>query len=234
MELDQFKVELTTAAGTVHSGIAVHPNLSFAKCRNVPERSIRELRKFAKQARQREIITSPQLALTMDIISGVMNNTPISRNSTVCPANFLNPGMKPADLSLPEAITDLPYVKRMDAYIKTFKIIHVEALEASLKLITSMSGNGPPGVKMGDIIFFLKNEDAPEKGIVYAEILERLNSDYRVRVLGGAEKTIPYQRIRMFVPADGGFMESVGELTKEERGLSDRLGEALHRLKSRK
>ena len=50
MELDDFQVGLNTAASRVDSGITVHLNLLFVKCRNVPEHSIKELGKFSKKA----------------------------------------------------------------------------------------------------------------------------------------------------------------------------------------
>ena len=118
----------------------------------------------------------------------------------------------------------------MDNYIKAFKIIHFEALEASAKLIARVTGTGSQGVKKGDIIYFLKNEDVPEKGIIYAEVVEKQKSDYRVKVLGGEEKIIPYQRVRMFVPSTARHDHSVSELANGERELTDRLTEALARI----
>ena len=51
MEIDNFRVQLEQSVKEVDMHISVHPNLSYTKCRNVPERVIKELRKFSKQTR---------------------------------------------------------------------------------------------------------------------------------------------------------------------------------------
>ena len=85
---------------------------------------------------------------------------------------------------------------------------------------------------MGDIVYFLKNEDAPEKGIMYAEMLKKRNSNDKVRILGGEDKIIPYQRVRLFVPGSVKHDQSMEELTSEERELTDRLSKAMAGLKN--
>ena len=112
----------------------------------------------------------------------------------------------------------------------TYKIIHFEQIEGSGKLIAKTSGKGHDGPELGDIIFFYKNEDSIDKGIVYARVAEKMHSDHKVTTLDGQEKIIPYQRVRVFVPVHPGMDKRLENLSSEGVVLAKRLKEAVERM----
>ena len=78
--------------------------------------------------------------------------------------------------------------------------------------------------------FFYKNEDSKEKGIVYAKVGEKMNSDYQVTTLDGQEKIIPYQRVRIFVPVHPEMDERLEGFSHEEMLLAKRLENAVNQM----
>ena len=210
--------------------IKIKPNLSYVKERNVAERIVKEMRKFAKQTMRHEIITASQLSLTMDIISGIINSTPLYKRMAICPNSFFNPGLHGGDWNLPDGVVNLPYIQRINSYLLSYKIIHLEEIEGSGKLIAKTSGRGQDGPELGDIIFYFKKEDFKDKGIVYARVEEKLHFDYRVTTLDGQEKIIPYQRVRIFVPVHPDLDERLESLDSQGVVLAKRLENAVKRI----
>ena len=112
----------------------------------------------------------------------------------------------------------------------SYKIIHLEQIEGSGKLIAKTSGKGHDGPELGDIIFYYKNEDSKEKGIVYAPVEEKMHSDYKVTTLDGQEKMIPYQRVRVFVPVHPETDKRLESLGSEGAVLAKRLENAVEHM----
>ena len=195
--------------------VIIKPNLSYVKNRNVPERTIKEIRKFERQLRtslekkELKIMTIPQLAFTMEIVAGIINSTPISRTSLVTPSCFMNPGAKATDLVLPELLSELPYVARLQAYIQVFKIIHYECMGGSTKLRTKDVGEKKIKPDIGSTVFFFKNEDNRNKGIIFGKIIKKIKSDYQIETSKGINVLIPYESIRIFVP-EHSYLEPPG------------------------
>ena len=93
------------------------------------------------------------------------------------------------------------YVARINTYLRMFKTIHYESLGSSSKMRTNMVGKGAKEMKLGDMVFFFKNEDQEEKGIIFGKLKEKINSDYRIEISNGKEVILPYERIRILTPS---------------------------------
>ena len=163
----------------------------------------------------------------MEIVFGIINSTPISRTSLITPSCFMNPGAKATDLVLPEALSELPYVARLKAYIQVFKIIHYECMGGSTKLRTKMVGEKKTKPVIGSTVFFFKNEDNKNKGVIFGKIISKVKSDYKIETSKGINVLIPYERIRIFVPEQS-YLESPDPTNSLELvEIEGRLSEAM-------
>ena len=184
-----------------YSHIKFHTNCPFTKQRNYVERRIKDIKALLGQVQ----IFSPNTKLALVpqewdnlilLIESHLNNVPYKKDSLLTPSGILNPRQVARFYTIPES--SLYHDSKLGELSRKLNDIRLTQLLEDSKLQVKKQQIREP--KVGQSVWYYKNQDQKGLGIIFGVIHSRVGSDFLVDMSRGGQEKV--SGIRLFLIYD--------------------------------